>query len=287
MMAAKLLGIPVVTRSDSTLIDRPRGRLKLLAKKLFFAVLRRLIDGVFTTGHLNKMYWKHYLGEEFPRFHMPHAVDNAYFQESCANARATRSDLQVELNLDPARPVILFASKLQERKRCADLIDAYAALSVDGADPHPYLLIVGEGDQRAALEAQAAATGFESIRFCGFRNQSELPRFFNLATVFVLPARHEPWGLIVNEAMNAGLPIIVTDDVGCQADLVHDGVEGCVYPVENVPALEASLRRVLEVPGNAEAMGQRALTRINTWSFNEDLQGLRQAIAQLTGKIEA
>src|SRR5207245_1289927 len=112
---------------------------------------------------------------------------------------ATRDELATELRLEPARPVILFASKLQERKNCAHLIDAYARLASTDLRPLPYLIIVGDGEERAALERQAAATGLDSIRFAGFRNQSELPRFFDLATVFVLPSRHEPWGLIVNE----------------------------------------------------------------------------------------
>ncbi len=108
---------------------------------------------------------------------------------------------------------------------------------------------------------QAAATGFSSIRFCGFRNQSELPRFFDLATVFVLPSRHEPWGLIVNEVMNAARPVIVSDDVGCAPDLITDGCDsfidpdGCIYLVGDVvsPSPPPSVG-VLESPAAAKAI---------------------------------
>jgi glycosyltransferase involved in cell wall biosynthesis len=140
---------------------------------------------------------------------------------------------------------------------------------------------VGDGEERAALERQAKATGLAGIRFCGFRNQSELPRFFDLAMVFVLPSRHEPWGLIVNEVMNAARPAIVSDDVGCAPDLIEDGVNGCIYPVGDVSALTDALRRVLETPGAAERMGQRAGERIRNWGFEEDVQGLRQALASV------
>ena len=109
-----------------------------------------------------------------------------------------------------------------------------------------------------------------------------MPRFLALATVFVLPARHEPWGLIVNEAMNAAIPVIVSDDVGAQPDLVGDGIEGCVYPVGDIPALTAALRRVLATPETAASMGQRALARINQWSFEADVEGLRDAISHVT-----
>ena len=103
--------------------------------------------------------------------------------------------------------------------------------------------------------------------------------------MFVLPARHEPWGLIVNEAMNAGCAIIVSDDVGAQPDLVTDGVEGCVYRAGDVDALTSALRRVLATPGTAAEMGRRALERVNQWSFDADVAGLRRALAQLTRRL--
>ena len=284
ILAARALGIPVLVRSDSSLRDRPRGGLKLAGKAIFFRMLRQLVDGVLVTGTLNRQYWEHYLGDDFPLFLLPYAVDNAWFQEQSRLAGERRGDLQAAWKLEPERPVILFASKLQTRKHCDDLVTAYARLLKENwHGREPYLLIVGDGEERAALEQQAA--GLAGVRFCGFRNQSELPRYFDLATVFVLPARHEPWGLVVNEVMNAGRAVIVTDDVGCQPDLVTDGVEGYVYPVRDVQALTDALRRVLREPGNAEAMGKAARARIDRWSFEEDVQGLRKAIVHLTGKL--
>jgi len=286
MLAAKALGIPVLIRADMWLRDRPRSIPKLLLKRIFFQWLKSMVDGVLTVGRLNEAYWKHYLGDEVPLFLMPYAVDNDYFQRLSVEARGSRTELLNELGLDAGRPVILFASKLQERKRCDDLLNAYQRLRDEGVNgPLPYLLIVGDGEQRARLEEQARAHGLDGVRFCGFRNQSELPRFFDLASVFVLPARHEPWGLIVNEVMNAGCAVVVSDDIGCQPDLITDGVEGCVFPVGDVAALTNALRRVLATPQAAEEMGQRALARINRWSFEEDVQALRKALAQLTHKI--
>jgi glycosyltransferase involved in cell wall biosynthesis len=288
MLAAKALGVPVLVRAEPWLGDRERGGPTRLAKHLFFKLLLGLIDGALPIGTLNAEYWRHYLGEDFPLYRVPYAVDNHYFQNRSMEAREGRTALRNELRLDSARPVILFASKLQRRKRCADLLAAYRNLSAGaGMAPLPYLVIVGDGEERAALERQAAESGLEGVRFCGFRNQSELPRFFDLATVFVLPSRHEPWGLIVNEVMNAGRAVIVSDEVGCQPDLVEDGVEGCVFPAGDVAALTEALRRVLATPKTAAAMGMRALATIEAWNFEEDVRGLRRAIAQVTRKITA
>jgi glycosyltransferase involved in cell wall biosynthesis len=87
--------------------------------------------------------------------------------------------------------------------------------------------------------------------------------------------------------MNAGRAVIISDEVGCQPDLITDGVEGCVFPAGDVEALTAALRRVLATPEAAALMGQRGLERIQTWGFEEDVRGLRQAIAWATRKITA
>lgn len=288
MLAAKALGIPVLLRAESWLRDRERGGAKLAAKQLFFKMLKTMVDGILPIGTLNAEYWRHYMGEDFPLFLMPYAVDNDYFRQRSLDVQGRRMELLNELNIDPSRPVILFASKLQSRKRCGDLLEAYKKLSsAPGVEPSAYLVIVGEGEERAPLERQAAISGLRGIRFCGFRNQSELPRFFDIADVFVLPSQHEPWGLIVNEVMNAGKAVIVSDDVGCQPDLITDGVEGCIFPVGDVEALTSALKRALATPQTAATMGQRARERVQKWGFEEDISGLRRALAEVTRKIPA
>jgi glycosyltransferase involved in cell wall biosynthesis len=288
MLVAKLLGIPVLLRAESRLSRTDGVGLKSGAKRVFFGILRIFVDGVLPIGTLNAAYWRHYLGEFFPQFPVPYAVDNSYFQNRCAEATAGSAELLRELDLAPSRPVILFASKLQNRKCCADLLEAYLSLTAGNeTGPSPYLVIVGDGEERASLEKRAEQSGCTSIRFCGFRNQSELPRFFAIATVFVLPSRDEPWGLVVNEAMNAGRAVIVSDDVGCRPDLVGDGVEGCVFAAGDVASLADSLRKVLATPETAATMGRRGLAKIRTWDFEEDVRGLRRAIASVTRKITA
>jgi glycosyltransferase involved in cell wall biosynthesis len=285
MMVAKALGIPVLLRAESRLATQQDRPLKRETKTLFFSGLKQLIAAVLPIGSSNAAYWRHFLGEEVPQFLMPYAVDNHYFQSRSREAASRREDLRQEIGLDSSRPVILFASKLQKRKRCEDLLEAYLNLCSERGQPTPYLVVVGDGEERAALERRVKERGASGVRFCGFRNQSELPGFFDLATVFVLPSRNEPWGLIVNEVMNSARAVILSDDVGCQPDLVTDGVEGCVFPVGDVKALTEALRRVLTAPGTAEAMGQRGLKRISEWGYEQDISGLRQAIGYVTRRL--
>jgi glycosyltransferase involved in cell wall biosynthesis len=291
MAAAKILGIPVLLRTDSTLIDHPRGPVKLALKNIFFYILRRFTYGVLSVGQRNTEYWRHHLGTDLPVFSIPYAVDNPFFQERCRAASATREQLSQQLGLERNRLVLLFASKLLARKCCIDLVDAYLELVrrlklEDGSRPLPYLLIVGEGEQRPEIEArlqQAGVEAREGVRMLGFRNQLELPRFYDLCDVFVLPSIHEPWGLVVNEAMNAGKAIVVSDQVGCQPDLVEDGDNGLVFPSKNVEALAETLARVLAEPAVCRKMGERSLERIQGFSFDANVQGLMQAFTAASG----
>lgn len=284
ILAANALGIPVLLRAESWLADRPRTPWKLALKSSFFKLMGKGIAAVLPIGTQNAAYWTYYFGTSFPQFLMPYAVNNDYFANLAAAATPREHELRTELALAPDRPVILFASKLQQRKHADHLLEAYRAFAADCPPAHrPYLVIVGDGEQRAQLEAESRQLGLEDVRFAGFRNQSELPRFFQLADVFVLPSRHEPWGLIVNESMASGCPVIVSTDVGCHADLITDGVEGCVYPVGDIPALTQALRRVFASPQTAATMGEAARRRISTWTYEQDIQGLRKALSSVTG----
>ena len=219
ILAARWLGIPVLMRAESTLFDRPRSRQKTITKALFFRVLRTSISAVLSIGDANSTYWRHYLGEAVPIFPFYYSVDNDFFQQRCREASVSREDFRRELGLEPGRGVILYASKLQTRKRCGDLLKAFLKLSAEQTiQPPPYLLIVGDGEERAALQEQAMTARPGDVRFLGFQNQTALPRFYDLCDVFVLASIDEPWGLVVNEVMNAGKAVIVSDEVGCQRE---------------------------------------------------------------------
>ena len=278
MIAAKVLGIPVLVRVDSTLNDHPRSRFRLAIKRLFFSIARHFMHAVLPVSSMNRDYWAHYLGPDFPSFMVPYAVDNTYFQNASAIASCSREEFRQQLSLEQDRPVILFASKLLSRKRCIDLIDAYLGIRPTPGGKRPYLLIVGDGSERAACEAKVRAAGEADVRFLGFQNQSQLAPFYDLCDLFVLPSARDSFALTVNEVMNAGKTIIVSDDMGTQPDLITDGVNGKVFPAGDIEALRAAIVGVLGDDEGRREMGRRSLERINQWSFEEDIRGLREAL---------
>jgi glycosyltransferase involved in cell wall biosynthesis len=285
MLLAKAHGIKVLIRDDAHLISLYRTWMKRGLKRVFFSILRRLVDGFLAVGSLNRKYYNHYGIQDDKIFLVPWAVDNAFFQSKAQEASATLEELRSSLGIEKGRPIILFAGKLLERKRAGDLIEAYVQMSPDRkTEPFPYLLIIGEGDQRQALEHRARETGWDSIKFLGFKNQTELPAYYKLCQVFVLPSMHEPWGLAINEVMNAGRAVIVSDQVGCGPDLVRNGENGFIFPAGNIDSLSEAIQKVLENQEKCRLMGHRGLKIIDKWGFEEDIQGLKKVLVSVIRK---
>ena len=286
MMRARLQGRIVLNRDEAWAMSAARGPVKNAVKRLLYRLLRRLCHGWLVIGTANRDYYLANGMSEETIFSVPYAVDNTAFAQRAAEASATREALRAELGLEEGRPVVLYASKFMERKRPEDLVAAFARVAAEPAARQPYLVMVGDGDRNAALQKQAKSLNIDSlVRFAGFRNQTELPRFYDLCDVFVLPSLLEPWGLVVNEVMNAGRAVIVSDQVGAAADLVQNGENGFVFPAGNVEALTGALRQILSDPERCQLMGERSRQIISEWSFQQDLEGLKRALTHFRGNL--
>jgi len=276
MAVGKRQGLKVLLRDEATPISMPRGPLKQLAKRGFFAGLGKLVDGVLAIGSLNRRYYLEQGFDPARIFAMPYAVDNARFQAGARQAEANRANLLATLGISPDCPRIVFSGKLTAIKAPEILLEAFARLS----EPKPSLCYVGDGPLRAMLEERARALGVaERVCFAGFRNQRELPAFYDLCDVFVLPSRREPWGLVINEAMNAGRAIVASDQVGAAPDLVRPGVNGAIVPAGDEAALAAALADIVADPQRCRAMGEASRRLIAGWGFEQDVAGLKQALA--------
>ncbi len=283
--------LPLMLRGETFLGCVRGGKLRRLAHKLIFSRKFREVSAFLSVGKLNRQLYRAYGVPESKIFQVPYVVDNAFFQKRCQEAVPNRERLRVELGLEPGCPVILFCAKLIDVKDPATLIRAVGKLVkperqgnhiLTNAATAPVLLMVGDGELRPALEklAQEAAPG--RVRFLGFRNQSELPALYDLCDVFVLPSVFEPWGLVVNEVMNAGKPVIVSDQVGSGLDLVESGVNGEVFRAGDVVDLTDQLRPwLLDAEKRAQG-GAASLRRINVWGFEACAEGLQRALSSLS-----
>lgn len=185
-----------------------------------------------------------------------------------------KDKLKTKLGIKVTAKVILYVAKFLKRKRPLDLIQAFKKLKYDNA----VLVMVGEGEQRSLCEEYVKNKYIKKVYFVGFKNQSELPQFYSIADVFTLPSDDETWGLVINEAMCFGCPIITTDQVGSGYDLINHGVNGFVYQAGDIEKLKHFLETLLKDDGLRIKMGRASLKKIENWGIDENVNELMRAI---------
>lgn len=269
---AGLMGKPVLMRGENTLGAMPDGAgLRGWAKRRYLNAVFSCCSRFMAIGSDNKDYYlAHGIAPDRIDW-MPYAVDNGMFSAAAQAGRPNRRHLRHALGIAQDRRVILFAGKLTPRKRPDLLLEAWKNAPWSG--PRPALLFVGDGE----LGPQLQANGEDGVHFTGFINQSSLPEYYDLADIFVLPSVREPWGLAVNEAMACGTTVVVSDQVGAARDLI-DGDNGIIVPADDAASLGDAMVRLL---ARSDAAGARAQSTVMTWGFEEDVQGLREALRQL------
>jgi glycosyltransferase involved in cell wall biosynthesis len=273
-LGAWLSSTPILFRGESHLLNY-RTPWKRALKRVVLPLLFKQISSFLTIGTLNTEYYKHYGVSGKKLFLTPYAVNNDFFLKRYHELYDKRYRLKEELGIPLELPVILYVSKMITRKRTRDLLSAYAKIreKVSAA-----LVFVGNGVERPSLEAYTQEQSLKNVYFVGFKNQTELPNYFVIADVFVLPSASESWGLVINEAMNFGLPIITTDKVGAAYDLVKNGENGFVYPVGDIDKLTECLLKILYDQKLREEMGKRSQEIIAKWSYKEDVDGVLAAL---------
>lgn len=210
-------------------------------------------------------------------FIAPQAVDNERFR--CAVPAGRRAALRRELSLGEA-PVAAFVGRLEPGKGLDVLLRAFAAASAQHT-----LLVVGAGSLGSELQRLAADLGIGSrVRFAGRVGQADLPAYLAAADFLVLPSVttprfREPWGLVVNEAMNCGLPVVATDAVGAAAGgLVVHGQTGLVIPAGDVEALAGGFDRLATDAVLRAELGRRARERVLDFSFAAAADAFERAV---------
>jgi len=147
-------------------------------------------------------------------------------------------------------------------------------------DAAPYLVFVGDGALRGRMETYIKERGLKRVIITGFKNQSELPRYYALADIFALPSEFDPSPKALNEVMNFGVAVLTTTGVGTAPDLV--GTEcGFIYEVGDVETLAKHLKKLIQDRGLLEKMKRNTLQKINDWNIAGDVRGLMQAIAHV------
>ncbi|MFA5976148.1 MAG: glycosyltransferase family 4 protein [Elusimicrobiota bacterium] len=279
IQACRCQHIPLLIRGDSQLVT-PRSPFVRLAKEILYRRFIPRFDGYLVVGQRAREYLVHYGADASRMFSVPHAVDNDFFDHSARVLRPNREALRKEWGIPPEAAVFLFAGKLLARKHPMDFLEAIRqaapkARSIVG-------LVVGDGPLRTELERFVAIHNLP-VRFAGFLNQNALPKAYVAADALVLPSDGtETWGLVANEAMASGLPVLVCDQAGCAPDLVRPGETGEIFFLGDVPTLASHFRTLSENRVRLRAMGDAARQRIDQFSIHQAVIGTVEALRQLS-----
>ena len=244
-------------------------------KKIILGWLFRHISAFLYIGEENKKFYEFYGVPEGKLFFAPYAVDNNRFMAAAKELRIRNQELRKRLSIKREAVVILFVGKLIEKKRPFDLLKAYELLSkTQNLKTKIYLVFVGDGALRPELEKYVQEHNLKNVIFAGFKNQTELPEYYALSDFFVLPSGvGETWGLAVNEAMCFGLPIIVSDIVGCGPDLIKNGENGYIFPFGNVEKLSFYLKDLI---GDAKKENLSAKNLLESFKITVIMKILRE-----------
>ena len=245
---ALMHGARSILMYESTELDKPRTVFKELIKGV---IIRFLFFAAFVGGKRSADYLQK-LGFPLDKMRSKYdVVDNEFFGRGAELCRATSSRSKWNL---PSN-FFLFVGRLAPEKNGVGLLKAFREYRNFGGTWD--LVLVGRGPVLdELLNLRDSLHLEETVHFAGFKNGEELFPYYAFAGCFVLPSTSEPWGLVVNEAMASGLPVLTSSGCGCAPDLVQEGVNGFTFPADRARELAELLIRISEMPSSSrQAMG--------------------------------
>lgn len=273
LLWCRFSGARALLWSESTLIDA-RSSVKILEQVKRYIL--RFFDGFLAAGK-NQVKYLNHLGASTEQIWVaPDAVDSDFFSDQSRVLSYRKSDIKKSLGVDGL--VILYVGRMLDAKGIPDLLDAFELLI---SRQQATLFLVGDGPDLAYYQDLCRVRELTSVRFEGFRSQNELPRYYAIADVLVFPTHSDPWGLVLNEAMSAGLPVICSTAAGAAADLVRPGRNGFLHEPGDVQTLKGHLLMVLRDDWLRRRMGAASREIIEDFSPRKMAQGFEEALLQL------
>ncbi|MCE6987721.1 glycosyltransferase family 4 protein [Dyadobacter sp. CY323] len=259
---ARLNGVKVVISSESSPLDHTRSGWRESLKRM---IVNRA-NGFFCFGKTSADYLES-LGVKPARILVRNAavVDENVIR---ANFDQARAELKNGLGISNANRTFIYVGRLAPEKNLELLIRAFDRVIKNTDTSQQWkLTLIGEGPARAALEKQVNGLNIsELVHFTGGFPWHQVPAWLAKSDVLILPSKSEPWGLVVNEAMICGMPVIVSEKCGCVADLVKSEVNGFTFDPENQQELEAAMQYFIKNRENIPAMGAESMKLVAPFS---------------------
>ncbi len=263
---------------DSTEFDRPKSDWRELAKRVFFSGC----DGFFCYGIRSKEYLLKYGAEEskiiyrYQAAALPHEYDPA---KVLARYEALPSAGGSKVHR------FLYVGRFSVEKGINDLLEAFARVHSKQGDVR--LDLVGAGPLRAELTARVTELHLEHVvTFLGAKSINEIAELFINSTALVLPSHSEPWGLVVNESLSYGCPVVVSNVCGCVPDLVIDGVTGYSFELGDIEALAQAMISAMRMAADRVAVAKQCLSVISEFTPNRAASQILDGCARIVGDAQ-
>ncbi len=234
-------------------------------KKKIYSV----VDAVFCPAPAWDKTFEYFGFDKSQIFYGVNVVDNDFWQ----------TNMDVDLGFELPDSYMLAVGRQIPKKNFLTLLQAYRVYVEHSKQPIP-LLLVGEGDQRSKLEAYASEVGLKQVVFLPFQTQQALRHIYQRASFLALPSLHgETWGLVVNEAMACGLPVLVSNQVGCASTLVAHGDNGYIFDPDNHEDIAQKIELMANLTEHDRAaMGITSRVIISQWGLDRFCNGVNDAL---------
>lgn len=274
LIFGKIYGHTICLRAETPWNqEQQKGKFKTKLKHLYLKILFLFIDKFLFIGKQNRLFYKALGVKDSKLIFTPYAVDNKRFHD--LSLEISQSGAREKLRLPLSKKIILFSGKFIKKKRPLDLLKAFSKIKSRNA----LLVFVGDGELRIKMEKYIAFNALsQSVTLTGFINQTEIPLYYKAADLFVMCSGiGETWGLSVNEAMNFGLPIIISDDCGSAYDLVESDVNGDIFETGNIDKLTLLLDKYLNITEEKiSEIKNASYSKIKDYSYKEIIERLRK-----------
>jgi glycosyltransferase involved in cell wall biosynthesis len=234
----------------------------------------RWADGIAAIGSRAVEAYQRMSGGRCPVANIPYCCDTTPFL--AIGGREGRGKNRVRF---------LYCGQLIHRKGVDLLVEAFCRAA--GVFPNVELVLVGEGPLGPELRARIPQAIQPRVQFAGFRPVAELPRFFAEADVFVLPSRHDGWGVVVNQAIAAGMPVICSDAVGAAADLVVENENGHLFPAGDGERLTEVMASFVGQADKIDRFGRRSRKRTEDWTPRRSVDRWYSFLSQVASAHQA
>jgi len=197
-------------------------------------------------------------------FIMGNVTDSNYYYKETKKFQTKRDVLCKEMNTPLHN--FLYISRFSPEKNLFFLLKCFRDVQQSGEVNGRGLILIGNSPQKKEIERYIRNNNIENIFLPGFKQREEIPKYLAISDVFILPSISEPWGLVVNEAMVAGLPVLVSRKCGCYPDLVREGVNGFSFDPCKINELSDLIKQIAHGRFNLSAMGKESLKIIRRYS---------------------